>query len=96
MCLPNLASIYRRQPVPEKEEKLEETLWSVVVQSKQLRALHETFLKEDVLPTGIDRDIVRRRVDQLWRQENDIRTVVTDTPLSPLPSTGRAGQRPYA
>ncbi len=70
----------------KKEEKLEEALWSGVVQSKQLRSLYETILKEDVLPAGIDRDTVQRRVDQLRRQENEIRAVVTDTSASPSPS----------
>ena len=70
----------------KKEEKLEEALWSGVVQSKQLRSLYETILKEDVLPAGIDRDTVQRRGDQLRRQENEIRAVVTDTPASPSPS----------
>ena len=69
-----------------ESEKLEEALWSGVVQSKQLRSLYETILKEDVLPAGIDRDTVQRRVDQLRRQENEIRAVVTDTPASPSPS----------
>jgi hypothetical protein len=66
----------------KKEEKLEETLWSGVVQSKQLGALYESLLKEDVLPPGIDRDTVQRRLDQLRGQESELRAVVTAPPAS--------------
>ncbi len=66
----------------KKEEKLEETLWAGVVQSKQLQALYETLLKEDVLPPGIDRNTVERRLEQLGRQETEIRAIVTDIPDS--------------
>jgi hypothetical protein len=62
-----------------KEGKLEETLWSGVTQSKQLLSLYETLLKEDVLPPGIDRTALQRRIGQLARHESEIRAVVTDT-----------------
>jgi hypothetical protein len=62
-----------------KEEKLEETLWSGVTQSKQILSLYETLLKEDVLPPGIDRTALQRRIGQLSRHESEIRAVVTDT-----------------
>jgi hypothetical protein len=71
------ASLFER-----KEEKLEETLWSSVTQSKQLRELYETLSREEVLPPGIDRDTVERRVEQLRRQEGEIQAVVMDSPAS--------------
>ena len=65
--------------VRAKEGKLNETLWSSVTQSKQLRCLYETLLKEEVLPHDISRTMLQRRIDQLARQESQIRAVVTDT-----------------
>ena len=62
-----------------KEEKLEETLWAGVTQSRQLLSLYETLLKENVFPPGIDLTALQRRIGQLTRHESEIRAVVTDT-----------------
>ena len=64
-----------------KEDHIEYTLWSAVVQLKQLQMLYETLRGGKVLPAGIQRKRIERRIREVERHRTTIQALIEDTNL---------------